>query len=1012
MRLAATTSTTTGKFSFLSDDGIVDKFNSVYLEETSETTPKFLEASNTTCTDSQEVVASREAAISPRHQTLSPDIKETEQPLSKSVNVEDELKNESLHSLTTEFAPDKQIVATIAAEPPPLRVVDGYNDPFFTTLTLVEDIEQMPAPSCSNEQQSLQVPDATCDAGEQHKYGDNEAQTLVEGLVPEFEEPACPLMDTTESTGVQMLPSSGLLPLPLRPGADRENYDFAPSSDVNLCGTASPTDTVATSIAEVPASTSEASNNDGLDFQSADVPSTMEIDSVNKLGTHHGASGQPKEAVDHTQAVDGDIQMTDTGEDDQHVTKLLLLTIEENAEVHGFEPSTTFNATSPAPSPTQEIYDIEDTHQEDDGSPDDQTLHQMVSSPTPTNTILGNDTESVRLSPTSATNQDGAPSQAAQSPLQRAKLEDFASDDVFNESTPPADAAQEIPSMLTPTTKVTDLASHGESAPTPELVTAEEGPLVSTTVPMTPPPEIDIASTVPLPRIHMPYTMNSDRGLKRSFDSAGFIHMGKGPPAKKRKLSSHSELVDVCIRIDDLGDVDVDALQVVQQSSAQRIVDQEMRDDDKVTTPPDVHHYADVAIESAAASGIASSGPMEADPELQVDDLATTSTPALANETCPKSVSTPSRETRASEEIEQHDSNDLDDVQLSEPEVHPPQFTGPFVQITDADMQQRITTASLSPPLGLQIPTPKSTTEPRSTRITFKPLHPLTTPKKPCTFEMTKTEGQDEDTTLGTQLADTDTSDSEPLSEADSEDLLRLLLADKPIAQVKGEEDLSPSDEEEVDADVASKDSTPSSVSSSSTDTQPTALHREIEFHYGRRATRSETKTMPSSGEQRRNSDLDSVASHGGWKEVKREAADADPSNPSTTTRAIQAGGQKPKLEAEALQRRDDVAATKNPSIPGPKSTSKTAVQRRTPRLKAHAETVSSSKPSPRASPTSPARKRKRTPAVQQDDSVSQANSDEQGKPTRMTRRASAVAEEEKEKAAVEGNIGRRLRRR
>lgn len=188
------------------------------------------------------------------------------------------------------------------------------------------------------------------------------------------------------------------------------------------------------------------------------------------------------------------------------------------------------------------------------------------------------------------------------------------------------------------------------------------------------------------------------------------------------------------------------------------------------------------------------------------------------------------------------------------------QIAGPYIEAHGTEMEERVVKASTPP-------TPASSDSPAGlfsqtgrTEITFKSVEPPTDPPEHVESEANDQEA-DQDSSLEEQLVDAeqkegddkDSESSEDLSEVDEDEPSHATSTetqDTPIPQESALPLKQSTPDPESRGSTATK--TPDPNAAPTTDapapqpatTAPTALRHEAEFHYERRATRSEARTL------------------------------------------------------------------------------------------------------------------------------------------------------------------------
>ncbi|KAF3032904.1 Proteoglycan-4 [Didymella heteroderae] len=295
------------------------------------------------------------------------------------------------------------------------------------------------------------------------------------------------------------------------------------------------------------------------------------------------------------------------------------------------------------------------------------------------------------------------------------------------------------------------------------------------------------------------------------------------------------------------------------------------------------------------------------------------------------------------------------------------QLAGEYIQAPDVEMEQCLTTASMSTTLASS---PLPPTSCGCSKIELKPLKLLVD-----STELIKSEATDivehQHSALGEHLSDaedeeqkmdSETQESEELTEVDDEELSLLStvmeVADGPTSQ---------------DPTPPTKKSTPAPLAISRSDTAAKIPH-EAGFRYERRATRSETRT--SDRGPARKSPAEEEKDPMPALTIKEE--DEPTPNPKTTNgTATKAKGRQTR-SAEPPPKRTAVTAVK----PSPKPKPKT--------------------PAPPDPPSATIKARKTTPKPH-------AASTESVLGKRKTRRSAALEEEMRKASEVEGNIAKRL---
>lgn len=382
------------------------------------------------------------------------------------------------------------------------------------------------------------------------------------------------------------------------------------------------------------------------------------------------------------------------------------------------------------------------------------------------------------------------------------------------------------------------------------------------------------------------------------------------------------------------------------------------------------------------------------------------------------------------------------------------QFSGPYEQDLSTEMEERVTTASLSPDPEFVVPAPPPTSDHRGPRVTFKPLAPPTDMLEPVKRGAIN-QGENEDSVLEEQIVDVEeenVEESDEQSEVDDEEISLLFTA------METQDILTPHD-----PTPPLKESTPTPESqaingseSSESETAPATngsiapqhasnvttahLRHEAEFHYERRSTRSETRTSDRSA-----APMSSV----------EDETDPAPVPAIKEEYALVPGNQKMDNKTkEKLKRRQTRSATTGHAAPKPKATSSTTEASRSTRAASNgsAKTASKARPPPKqtnATAVKPKPKPKPKPPVPPESTnprnttPSQATAaqskpkatprsatpkpDTNGAETktaipdadgagvlgkRTTRRSSALGEETRKAAEAKNNIAKRLRSR
>ncbi|KAJ4336391.1 hypothetical protein N0V87_005407 [Didymella glomerata] len=352
------------------------------------------------------------------------------------------------------------------------------------------------------------------------------------------------------------------------------------------------------------------------------------------------------------------------------------------------------------------------------------------------------------------------------------------------------------------------------------------------------------------------------------------------------------------------------------------------------------------------------------------------------------------------------------------------QLAGAYAQSPDMEMEERVSTMSRSPTLVSSVLPPVSS---RYTEMTFKSLKPPVDPTAPTKSEADDHEEHLSDAEEEEQQVESDSHESDELSEADDEEI-SLLAAEvetgpediqgttppiKESTPAPLAEDVDESGSRETRTALIADDAIAHQVANAA---HAVKLHHEAEFHYERRATRSETRTSdcsdstlsvenesdtasgpPIKGEEQPapNKAKQGKTAHSRTSQPRSTPTDA----PKTKTAVARV---KPTPKPVAVNKAGPTSTPKPPGKAKPPAQRTTAVAIK-PKPKPKTSVLPKSKtPSPAEAPSSTTKSRKGTPKI------NPATEVVLGK--RKTRRSSALEEESKKAAEAENNIAKRLR--
>jgi hypothetical protein len=351
------------------------------------------------------------------------------------------------------------------------------------------------------------------------------------------------------------------------------------------------------------------------------------------------------------------------------------------------------------------------------------------------------------------------------------------------------------------------------------------------------------------------------------------------------------------------------------------------------------------------------------------------------------------------------------------------QLAGAYAQSPDMEMEERVSTMSRSPTLVSSVLPPVSS---RYTETTFKSLKPPVDPTAP-----TKSEADDHGEHLSDaeeeeKQVESDSHESDELSEADDEEI-SLLAAEVETGpeDVQGTtlrikestpaplaEDVDESGSREIRTALIADGAIAHQVANAA---HAVKLHHEAEFHYERRATRSETRSSdcsdstlsvenesdtasgpPIKGEEQ---PAPNKAKQGKTAQSRTSQPRSTPTDAPKTKTAV--ARVKPTPKPVAVNKAGPTSTPKPPGKAKPPAQRTTAVAIK-PKPKPKTPILRQSKtPSPAEAPST-TKSRKGTPKIDA------ATEGVLGK--RKTRRSSALEEESKKAAEADNNIAKRLR--
>ncbi|KAJ4333993.1 hypothetical protein N0V95_009294, partial [Ascochyta clinopodiicola] len=611
------------------------------------------------------------------------------------------------------------------------------------------------------------------------------------------EEPANPLVETVASTEEEAFLSSESTSSPLI-SITRWDHAVASSSDGGINDITSPTDTAATSPAEVPSDAIKTPDEHEPFSQSGSLQNEANIEEVGIAVSPMiipATTEELGEAVIQTQGEIKDTQMTDVKNESKGVTQQSLIVADTSVEAQ------TIIFSSP-PGKNLPGHDITDFPEEMYGK---ENFEQPIA--------CVPRAESTR------------PSSPSTTPFSPAPEDNDLSTSIEVPKSP----------VIDPDTSMQD--SDIESGPTVSVL-----------------------------------------DLKRPFACEyPVVDLTEGPATKKQRSCSTVEpAVDESPGAEDVADADQSALEAVDQSLVEPMVVDETREREQNSTILDAQDKTIGELTSAVIRTEAMNS-VGADAEKQVHDIATlgANTPTKEASVGPAD-SLPSLTAVVENSIE----GEVEHYKQRSPETHdghltsdaPSHFTGPYIQITDVEMRERITTVSPSPPPELSISSPTSTPKPRGPRIKFRPLKPVADQEQIARTEDLDSEAcsDDSDEAIQKQLAyEMAMVKPNKLSEADEASSTPALLADQPTIAVAVRTDNTPDPQDLITAPNASTPAPETQATSApssppqTTDPQTSPLLRELDLGYGRRTTRSQahsTEQRSSPHSEQRHDELTGVA--------------------------------------------------------------------------------------------------------------------------------------------------------
>ncbi|KZM24402.1 hypothetical protein ST47_g4456 [Ascochyta rabiei] len=648
----------------------------------------------------------------------------------------------------------------------------------------------------------------------------------------------------------------------------RGEHDVAPSSNGEPSDTTSPTDTVATSIAEVPSNVTETPEKHADSSQCASLSIEIDIDEVGSPISPivtHAVTEQLRDAGNQDLIEIEDMRMTDIKKESQEATQSPPIIADASAEIkriRSLSPPDEKFLGRDVVSSTEEISDEESSRQSIGCVPGAQNIRPSSPSATSVSPVPGCDNRSLftKVPQSPIIGQDtflqdtdieysATEHQAANPLLPGLQLHEATSNIDPSKSYSPTNCSQHPALSHAAAIEPTAIVSRPEL---PVLVPASQGPSISLAIPA-PSPINDMSPIMLALAMYRLDTAESVLGLKWPFACVEpVVDVTEGPATKKRKLSPSIEsAVEKSPGANDVVGEDHGALEAPEQSLAKEMVVEEAREREEDSTVLDSQNKAVMQLDSAVICTQATNS-VRTDAEAQVDSIATLGAnmpteEASANPADPVAPLMAALSNSAEEGVKRYKERNAESHERRLNSDVLPWFTGPCVQTTDVDMREHITSVSLSPPPELSISAPNSISKPREPGINFKPLQPATDQEPITRTEAldSKARRHDLDEAIQEQLAcEMDIGKSNKPSEADEESSSKSAI---PAAvAVKTEEARAIQD-----TVAAPNASTPAPQTQAVSATAPPpqitdpqtrpVLLRELDLGYGRRMTRSQT---------------------------------------------------------------------------------------------------------------------------------------------------------------------------